>query len=50
MGMNFEFGHARGNTGEYLRIVENLLKNESASPNTIDGLKIVVLQKLLVSD
>ena len=30
--------------------VENLLKKESASPKTIDGLKIVTLQKDVVSD
>ena len=46
--MNIESGHARGKTGKNFSIVENLLKNESSSPNTIDGLKIVVLQKLFV--
>ena len=47
--MNLEFGQASGNIGKIFKRVANLLKNESFSPNTIDGLKIVTLQKLEVS-
>ena len=50
MGINFALGHANGKTGKIFSKVENLLKKESASPKTIDGLKIVTLQNNVVSD
>ena len=43
MGENIELGHAKGKTGNSFNRLLNLLKKLSFSPNTIDGLKITVL-------